>query len=140
VLNIPLEEHDAGDALAPDISGCVHISGPRDLVLTLHANAALAERAALALLESDEPLQAADLPETFAELLNVIAGNLTGMLEDARFTRPVVACGSPIAVPNARGLMRVDFHDDAAGRQRTAGLEGGDGGTGFGERHGQRER
>jgi hypothetical protein len=114
VLNISLQECP-DDGVSVDFSGCVHVWGSYDLVMTLEVNDSLAQRAAMALLETDQPLDTADVPEAFAELINIIAGNLTGMLEDAHFTRPVVSHGATILVPNARRTMRGVFQDDAGG-------------------------
>jgi hypothetical protein len=114
VLGIALEDCP-NDAVSTDFSGCVHVWGSYDLVMTLEVNDALAQRAAMALLETNQPLDTADLPEAFAELINIIAGNLTGMLENAHFTRPVISRGAPILVPNAHRTMRGLFQDDAGG-------------------------
>jgi chemotaxis phosphatase CheX-like protein len=114
VLHIALSEC-ADEGVRADLSGCVHVWGSYDLVLTLEVNDSLAQRAAMALLETDAPLDSADVPEAFAELINIIAGNLTGMLEDAHFTRPVIARGATILVPNARRTMRGVFQDEAGG-------------------------
>jgi len=115
MFNIELSERPGDSEPALDFSGCVHIAGSINLVFTLDVNDALAQRAAMALLETDQPLEAADIPEAFAELINIIAGNLTGMLEDVQFTRPVVVHGGVMQVPNARRTMRGVFQDDAGG-------------------------
>jgi CheY-specific phosphatase CheX len=114
VLHIDLQEWPDED-VPSDFSGCVHVWGSYDLVMTLEVNDSLAQRAAMAMLETDQPLDTADVPEAFAELINIIAGNLTGMLENAHFTRPVITHGATILVPNARRTMRGVFHDEAGG-------------------------
>lgn len=113
-MQIPLHSVTEEPAEMP-YSGCVHVSGSQNWVLTLDSSRDLAERAAQALLESDDPPSEDELPEIYAELLNVVAGNLSGMEDEAHFTRPVVSTSGPIVVPNARPLFEGKFRDDRGG-------------------------
>jgi hypothetical protein len=115
MLHIALNEREPSRDVACDVSGCVHVSGPHEFVLTVEANTAFVQRAAMALLETDTRLEDAAIPEAFAELVNIVAGNLTGVFESAHFTRPVVANGAAIVVPNASRTLRGAFEDDAGG-------------------------
>jgi hypothetical protein len=115
MLHIALSERDPSRDVGCDVSGCVHVWGPHEFVLTLDANTAFVQRAAMALLETNMALDEGAIPEAFAELVNIVAGNLTGMFESAHFTRPVVANGAAILVPNGRRTLRGVFEDDAGG-------------------------
>lgn len=112
-LKFPLEsggniEHSV------DISGCVHITGAENIILLIEANRQFSERAASAFLEINEPVEPGDVPEIFGEIVNVIAGNLTGMFDDAHFTLPVVTLGS-LLIPNAVASSRDTFRDEQGG-------------------------
>lgn len=112
-LNLPLIGV-ANSSHKVDISGCVHITGAENLILLIEADRQFSRRAAAAFLEVDGPVEEADIPEVFGEIVNVIAGNLTGMLEHAHFTLPVVAVG-PLLVPNVTPTSRDSFQDEQGG-------------------------
>lgn len=112
-LNLPLSRTETGKH-SVDISGCVHITGVENLILLIEADQQFLQRAAAAFLEIDEPVDPADIPEIFGEIVNVIAGNLTGMLEHAHFTLPVVAMG-PLLIPNVSPSSRDSFREADGG-------------------------
>ena len=105
---------DAGSRKPAWLYGCVHIIGAENLVLMIGVNDALARRSARAFLESNEDVGDGELPEVFGELVNIVAGNLTGMMGEAHFTLPIVS-RAPMQVPNVEASHREHFRDDSAG-------------------------
>ncbi len=110
---------DEAPVEAAGLHGCVHVIGRENLVLMVSVNEALSRRSARAFLESDDEVAEGDLPEVFAELVNVIAGHFAGIAGDAQFTLPVVSA-SRLHVPNSGASYVEHLRDDGRGRLAVA--------------------
>lgn len=101
---------------AQTASATVHISGAWNGSVILSCSRELARRSAATMFQiEDADLSDGDVSDAFGELVNMIGGNLKGLLpEPSQLSLPTVSQGGPhlVSVPGAVLLHRVELECD----------------------------
>ncbi len=119
-LGLSLHEVDVSTSTGPDsghdASATVHISGSWNGSVILSCSAAFARRCAVTMFQIvDEDLDDAEVADAFGELVNMIGGNLKGLLpEPSQLSLPTVTQGGShvVTIPGARLLDQVELECD----------------------------
>ncbi|MBX9678082.1 MAG: chemotaxis protein CheX [Gemmataceae bacterium] len=116
LLGFEAQPADGTTALPDDLTGCVHITGEWDGVVTLVCPRRMVQRASGVMFGIDAAAAPKDLlNDALGELINVLGGNLKALMPGpSRLSLPIVVDGSDytMAIRNARVVNHVSFQCD----------------------------
>lgn len=123
LLGSPLQTSPARRPAAARVfvSACVYLTGNPAAVVVVSATEEIARALSCQLLEiAPEDLGACDVPETFAELANIIGGNVKGMFESqCHLSVPAVALAQ-VALPTSPVVTACQFTASEGGNLTVA--------------------